>query len=121
MRISLKKGIALALTGVAVSGLFFGGESVLITAGSIEASASSFSKPWERYKSGDNDNAELTYGYNTWAIDEDYAWAKHNTKSHYASLKNGTGWHTGSGKGAGSLSRVDVTHSGSSVSYYNNY
>lgn len=80
-----------------------------------------FDRAWERYAGGDNSNAQLTYGFNTWAFKEDYAKARHNAKSHYAAIKNGNGWHTGAGKSAGSTSRVDVIHSGTSISYYNNY
>lgn len=93
--------------------------SLTVSAQSLSKTYSgSFSKAWERYASGDNGKANLTYGYNTWAINEDYAWAKHNTKSHYAALKNGSGWHTGSGKKAGSTSKIEVTHKGSKISYY---
>ena len=81
----------------------------------------SFDRSRERYASGDNGNAQLTYGFNTWAFNEDYAKARHNAKSHYAAIKNGNGWHTGAGKSAGSTSRVDVIHSGTSISYYNYY
>ncbi|MDE6313412.1 MAG: hypothetical protein K2M46_07280 [Lachnospiraceae bacterium] len=78
----------------------------------------SFSKAWERYASEDSGKAGLTYGFNTFAFNEDYAWAKHNTQSHYAALKNGSGWHTGSGKKAGSTSKIEVIHKGTSISYY---
>lgn len=60
----------------------------------------SFSKAWELYKSGDNGKANLTYGFNTAFINEDYAWAKHSTKSHFASLKNGKGFFPGPTKAA---------------------
>ena len=99
---------------------------IAVSCCSISASAASvnktykgsFSKAWERYASGDNGKANLTYGFNTFLINEDYAWAKHSTKSHYAALKNGKGWHTASAKSAGKTSKVEVTHKGSSVSYY---
>ena len=34
---------------------------------------------------------DRTYGYNTLAINEDYAHAYHSTKDHYAYVKNGNG------------------------------
>ena len=34
------------------------------------------------------ENGVLTYGYNTLAINEDYAHAYHSTKDHYAYVKN---------------------------------
>lgn len=92
---------------------------VVSAASSISRSYSgSFAKAWERYASSGNGQANLTYGYNTFLINEDYAWAKHNTKSHYAAIKNGKGWHTGSGKAAGKTSKIEVTHKGSTVSYF---
>lgn len=81
----------------------------------------SFDEPWERYLSGDNGKASLKYGYNEFAFNEDYAWATHATKNHYASIYNGNGWHTGSNKGANGVSKIEVRHKGSSVSYYCNY
>lgn len=93
--------------------------AVPANASSVSKSYSgSFSSAWERYATGDSGKASLTYGYNTFLINEDYAWAKHNTKSHYAALYNGSGWHTGSGKSAGSTSKIEVTHKGSSIKYY---
>ncbi|MGY3723807.1 hypothetical protein SAMN05421767_10297 [Granulicatella balaenopterae] len=80
-----------------------------------------FDIAWERYATGDNGKATMTYGYNTRLVDEDYVWAKHSTKHHYASLYNGKGWHTGKGVRAGKLSRVDVRHRGTLVKYCNNF
>jgi hypothetical protein len=62
--------------------------------------------------------ASLTYGYNTVAINEDFAWANHNTAEHFASLTNGSGIHNGPVKPAGTVSTIEVTHSGSSVTYH---
>lgn len=91
-------------------------------AGEVSRSVSNdFSHAWERYASGDGGRAQLTYGYNTTFIDEDYAWAKHSEKSHYAAVYNGNGWHTGSGAKPGRTSRVDVTHGGDYVLYKNNF
>lgn len=93
---------------------------------SISASAASvhktykgsFSRAWERYASGDKGKASLTYGFDTFLINEDYAWAKHSTKSHYAAIKNGKGWHTATAKSAKKVSKVEVMHRGCTVSYY---
>lgn len=87
-------------------------------AGSIQSYGSTFSAAWERYATGDGGRAGLTYGYNTTLVNEDYAWAKHSTQSHYAAVYNGTGWHTGKGVNAGSTSKIEVTHSGTAVKYY---
>ena len=95
--------------------------SVSASAAGISRSASTFSTAWERYAVTSDGQGSLTYGFNTWLVNEDYAWARHNTRSHYAVLKNGSGWHTGSGKKAGATSRVDVTHKGTYVTYSLNY
>lgn len=93
-----------------------------VSAASISATnPKAFDAPWERYISSEDGKATLTYGFNQFAINEDYAWATHATKNHYASLKNGNGWYTGPNKGAGSTSKIEVTHNGTSVSYYCNY
>lgn len=78
----------------------------------------SFESAWERYASTEDGEGNLTYGYNTWAVHEDYAWASHDTKSHYAAIYNDKGWHTGPGKAAGSTSKIEVTHNGTSINYY---
>ena len=43
----------------------------------------------------DGGKGVLTYGYNTLAINEDYAHAYHSTKDHYAYVKNGNGSFSG--------------------------
>lgn len=93
-----------------------------VSATSLEAKySSSFANAWERYTSGDSNKASLTYGYNTTAINEDYAWANHSTKSHYSSVKNSNGWHTGPSEKSKSISKIEVKHSGSSLTYRCNY
>lgn len=77
-----------------------------------------FSSAWERYAATSDGNGSLTYGYNPFLVNEDYAWAKHSKKSHYAALNNGAGWHTGPGKSAGAVSKIEVTHNGTSIAYY---
>lgn len=80
-----------------------------------------FPKAWELHASGDSGRASLTYGYNTFLINEDYAWANHSTKKHYASLTNGNGGFSGPNKSKGSVSKIEVRHSGSTVTYKCNY
>lgn len=112
---SVKKVLAFTLCAVIVGT----GMGTSASAASVSKTYSgSFSKAWERYASSTDGKANLTYGYNTTWINEDYAWAKHSTKSHYAAIKNGNGWHTGKGKAAGSTSKIEVTHKGTSVTYY---
>ena len=110
-----------AAVSIALSSIVMIPASLCASAANVSASATSFNSSWERYKEVSDGDGCLTYGFNTWATDEDYAWARHDTNSHYASLYNGSGWHTGSAKSGGKLSRVDVTHKGNSVSYYMYY
>lgn len=69
-----------------------------------------FSKDWELYHSGDSGRANLTYGYNTFLIHEDYAWANHSTKTHHAHLGTRRGDYNGPNKPAGSVSKIEITH-----------
>jgi hypothetical protein len=94
---------------------------------SLSASAGELSKTyygqfdtaWElTATSGTPLTASLTYGYNTLFINEDYAWANNTNVSHFASLTNGNGVHPGPAKSAGNVSRIEVTHNGSSVEYH---
>ncbi len=83
---------------------------------SISASYSgSFSSPWKLSRS--KGSASLVYGYNTLFINEDYAWAYHTSLLHWAELKN-TDWHNGPMATAGNVSKCEVTHEGTYVSYY---
>jgi len=80
-----------------------------------------FSAKWERYLTGDSGKASLVYGYNTFLINEDYSYANHSDNAHYASLRNGNGSFSGPNKSAKSESKIEVTHSGSSITYMCNY
>jgi hypothetical protein len=75
-----------------------------------------FTTAWELTAA--SDYANLTYGFNTDWINEDYAWANNSNASHNASLTNGTGVHPGPAKAAGTVSRIEVTHNGSTVEYH---
>lgn len=69
-----------------------------------------FSNSWELYHSGDSGRANLTYGYNTFLIHEDYAWANHSTKTHHAELATTNGSASGPSKSAGTVSKIEITH-----------
>lgn len=112
-----KKVLYCTLIGI----LSFGILVTTSSAATLSKTANSFTSSWELYVTGDSGRANLTYGYNTWIIKEDYAWANHSTKSHFASLTNGKGSFSGPNKKKKSLSKIEVTHSGSSVTYKVNY
>lgn len=63
---------------------------------------------------------DITYGYNTVLINEDYCWADCEDYAHWASLRNGNGEHEGPIAFPGFTSKIEVTHNGSSISYYCN-
>lgn len=118
MRKLPKQIVSLSLAGI----LSFGVLAQSSSAASLSRTVSNnFSKAWELYASGDSDRASLTYGYNTFLVNEDYAWAYHSTKNHHASLTNGTASFAGPNKGKGSVSKIEVKHSGSTVTYRTNY
>lgn len=76
----------------------------------------SFASAWQLSKT--SGNASLVYGFNTTLIDEDYAWAYHSTRSHWAEIHNGNGVHYGDEVTAGNVSKIEVRHNGSSITYY---
>ena len=80
-----------------------------------------FDKKWELSTTSDGGKGVLTYGYNTLAINEDYAHAYHSTKDHYAYVKNGNGSFSGSNVGKGNWSKIEVAHKGNSITYGNSY
>lgn len=79
----------------------------------------SFSKSWELYHSGDSGRAGLTYGFNTFLVHEDYAWATHSTKSHYAAIVTSNGTYSGPTKSAGSTSKIEIAHLAYEIEYFN--
>lgn len=66
--------------------------------------------------SGSN-GSKLQYGYNTFLINEDKAYAYHPSASHYAKIKNGNGVHTSRSSFGGQWSKLEVVHSGQTVVY----
>lgn len=84
----------------------------------------SFDKAWEKtYTGSPSDGSSsavmsITYGYNTFLINEDYCWASCNSYAHYASVHNGNGSHDGPWASPGKVSKKEVTHNGTRVSYY---
>lgn len=77
----------------------------------------SFTSAWQKTASNGN-GASITYGYNTWLTNEDYSWAKHTTYWHWAEVTNANGNFVGWGANPGSVSKKEVTHSGTHVAYY---
>ncbi len=79
----------------------------------------SFDSAWEMIVT--EGNASLTYGYNTWMVNEDDAWANHSELYHWAEITNATDNFRGPIKGPGTVSKKEVTHAGTFVTYYCNW
>lgn len=86
-----------------------------------------FAKAWEKTASenvllgtGERLPMSITYGYNTFLINEDYCWADCDEAPHWASLHNGKGEHSALLALPGFTSKIEVTHNGTSISYYCN-
>lgn len=77
-----------------------------------------FTTAWEKSVNTNDGAGVLTYGYNTFAINEDYAHGYHATKNHFVALSNGRGSFSSPSKGAGKVARVDVYHSAASTMSY---
>ena len=95
--------------------------SIPVMAFSVTNGNKTFDKKWELSTTSDDGKGVLTYGYNTLAINEDYAHAYHSTKDHYAYVKNGNGSFSGSNVGKGNWSKIEVAHKGNSITYGNSY
>ncbi len=84
--------------------------------------SNSFTNPWRLYHTGDSGRASLTYGYNTFAINEDYAWANHSTKTHHAMVSrvggSSQGAFNGPSRPAGTVAKKEITHMSPEVFYH---
>ena len=102
------------IVGVAISAMLIS-SSIPVMAFSVTNGNKTFDKKWELSTTSDGGKGVLTYGYNTLAINEDYAHAYHSTKDHYAYVKNGNGSFSGSNVGKGNWSKIEVAHKGNSI------
>lgn len=82
----------------------------------VNSGPHTFKKAWEAYKSDDY-GTYITYGFNTFLINEDYCWAEQNQLFHFGTLRNDNGWHDGPLKGPNKVSKIEVRHAGSSIYY----
>ena len=107
------------IVGVAISAMLIS-SSIPVMAFSVTNGNKTFDKKWELSTTSDGGKGVLTYGYNTLAINEDYAHAYHSTKDHYAYVK----WKWfffGFNVGKGNWSKIEVAHKGNSITYGNSY
>lgn len=107
----MKKIISAFLIGLSLLAV---GLSMPAEANSLSRTSAgqSFNSPWRLTAVNNAGTAAITYGFNTWAINEDYSWSTHHNVRHHAWLRNSRGLHSGSSSSANSRSRVDVRHGG---------
>ncbi|MNW45229.1 hypothetical protein D3C74_224880 [compost metagenome] len=93
--------------------------SVAASASAYSSSGQGFARAWTLTDSGGTGSAtwEVEYGFNKFAIDEDFIHGYHNSKGHTSKLTNATNTFSNSDT-AGNWSGIDVVHNGSLV-YYN--
>lgn len=79
----------------------------------------SFSDDWTKsVETNINGSTDvLTYGFNTFLINEDFAYSLYYGDYHRSKVSNGNGSHYGQQKQAGEWSDIEVRHSGSSITY----
>jgi len=88
--------------------------SVFATEVKRTSSGQSFTSAWELPASGTD--WVMLYGFNKYAIDEDYTHTKHYSTSHTAIVKNNNGQFSDSDT-ANNWAKIEVTHSGTSIEY----
>ncbi|KJF25470.1 hypothetical protein TZ02_18530 [Clostridium aceticum] len=85
----------------------------------------SFTSDWQKTYEDTMYYTKLTYGYNTSWINEDYAWAQGSfmTKdyNHNAYVRNDNGAHYGNSVDYRFVSKIEVRHKGSTITYKNQF
>ena len=90
------------------------GSSALAVTHPYSSKDHSFSSSWQAADSGTD--WVIEYGFDKFLIDEDYAHTLHNSLHHTATVTNANGSYSDDA-GAGNWAKVDITHSGATVSY----
>jgi len=74
-----------------------------------------FNYDWKRYAAFNGGTCEMQYGFNTFAVNEDFCYA--GMKYCQAYLTNGSGTHRGKAALYSNWSTIEWTHSGSYIVY----
>ena len=117
----MKKRLMRTISCAVMTVTMFTVSTTSVMAYSITNGGKGFSSAWERSVTSDGGKAILKYGFNKFAVDEDYAHAYHSTKRHYAYVKNSNGSFSGSNANSKRWSKIEVRHKGSSITYGNSY
>ena len=108
------------IVGVAISAMLIS-SSIPVMAFSVTNGNKTFDKKWELSTTSDGGKGVLTYGYNTLAINEDYAHAYIQLKiiTHMSKMEMVLFRVQMFGKG--NWSKIEVAHKGNSITYGNSY
>lgn len=94
------------------------------SAASISASrngASYFTKAWTAELATNDGKGKMKYGFNKFAIDEDFTWTIHDSNGHTAIVTRGTSNSSSDSASAGDWAKIEVTHNNVLVTYVMNY
>lgn len=109
------------ITSLALCGALIGASTIFpnneADAASISRSGTSFSSAWSLQAQTSDGEGWLNYGYNTFLINEDFAYGYYKNSRHFAYIQNDNGYHTGPDVAPGNTSTIEVRHSGNSVTY----
>lgn len=92
--------------------------SLPVSAKTYSSAGQGFTASWELADGGSD--WLIKYGFNTFAIHEDYTHTYHSTKHHVATVTNSNGAFSDE-DGAGKWAGIEVTHSGNSITYSISY
>ncbi|MDR0847265.1 MAG: hypothetical protein LBN08_07150 [Lactobacillales bacterium] len=112
----MKKNKLIAVTMLIGLGLSFSAIPQASAGTLSEASYNgSFTSEW--HKSAGTHAKGVDYGFNTFLINEDLAYAYYDGGDHHAVIINGGGTHNGPTVAKGKVSNYEIQHQGSSVIY----
>ena len=111
----MKKLVSYGLLLLIVSVVMFSTKSEAASL-SKTSSGRTFTATWAATAS--SGSAKLEYGFHKGISSKDVAYANHSRDTHNSAIRNGSGRKVGPTKNAGTWSDLEVTHSGSSITYY---
>lgn len=106
----------LAINATAATGKIESKNGVLYKDGVNTGISVSYGNSWSKTAYFDNDKGILKYGFNTTAVNEDWAKSLHTTKSHQTKVANSARSKTSSSASAGNYtSVVEIRHASGPV------
>ena len=83
-----------------------------------------FTSSWDKYATktlSDGSTVRLSYGFNTFLINEDCVSAYFDGNEHYVKIENGSGDYASKITAAREYAELEVRHSGNTVTYSDNW